>query len=646
MVERIGVFICDCGTNISDIVDTTALKEFAGRHKDVAEVIIHKLWCSEQGRQEMKRLILEKGFSRIVVAACSPKQHELTFQKVLESAGLNPYLMQMTNLREQIAWVTTDKKAATEKAKGQLNAALLRVKHQQPLEKTEIECKSDFLVLGAGITGMSAALTLAQKNRKVYLVEKEPWIGGKVVAYEDVFPNLECAPCMLEPKEDDVLHNEKIVLLTNSEIENVKGYFGNFEVQIRQKARFINADKCLNCGACFESCPVQVKNKFNGNLSQRHAIYAAFTGVLPNVPVIDPNHCLRFQGKDCQLCAQSCPMGAIDYAQQDRIVNVEVGAMIVASGFDLLDAGQIKNFSGGLSNVVDAFQFERLISTTGPSEGKIVTADNVPPRSIAFVHCAGSRDKNYKEYCSGVCCAYTLKLAHLARKKLNNEVKTYEFYSDWCLPGKGYQEFYNKMSSEGTEFIRVANPNSLNISAKEKQLNIEFEGKSVLVDLVVLATAMVPSAQQQKLAALLELSVDKDGFFASEHDKISPASTMSKGIYIAGSCAGPKDITQSVLGGQAAAGMALNRIVPGEKLELEPATAKVDEKLCGGCRICIALCPYQAINYDSEKKTAVVNEILCMGCGVCGAGCPSGAIQNKHFTVEQIFSEIEGVLDE
>lgn len=644
MEERIGVFICDCGTNIVEMVDTKELAEFARKQNGVVEVKIHRLWCSEEGREEIKRTISEKKLSRVVIAACSPKQHEVTFQRALTAAGLNPYLMQIANIREQIAWVTQDKAQATKKAIIQLKAALKRVVHHIPLEKTEIGCKSDFLVIGSGISGMSSALTLAQqKNRKVYLVEKEPWIGGKVVAYEDIFPNLECAPCMLEPKEDKVLHHERISLLTNSEIRNIKGFFGNFEVQINQKARFVDAEKCINCGACYEVCPVKVKNKFNGNLSERRAIYSAFTGVLPNVPVIDRELCLRFKGENCRLCQDACPFAAIDYEQKDKLINVEVGAIVVATGFELLDVSKTSSFPAGSPNVLNSYQFERLISPTGPTEGKILTADNNPPASIAFVHCAGSRDKNYKEYCSGVCCAYTLKLAHLVHKNLK-DTKIYEIYSDWCLPGKGYQEFYNKMLSEGTQYIRVANPNDVQIISEGKGIRVKYGDASVAVDMVVLSSAIIPI--KDGLADLLGIALDKDGFYAAEHDKISPAATLVKGIYIAGCCSGPKDITQSVSQSEAASGIALSEIVPGEKLELEVMTAKVDEKLCGACRVCISLCPYQAITYDGDKKQAVVNEVLCLGCGVCGAACPSGAIQNKHFTLEQIFSEIEGVLND
>lgn len=648
MVERIGVFICDCGTNIAEVINTRELADFASRQDDVTDVIINKLWCSEEGRKEMRKAIKERGITRVVVAACSPKQHEKTFRKVLSTAEMNPFLLAMANIREQVAWVTKDKKLATRKALAQLSAAIKRVRLQTPLEESFVECKGDFVVIGAGVAGMKAALTLAQqKNRTVYLVEREPWIGGKVAAYEAIFPKLECGPCVIEPEMDGVLHNERIRLLTGSEVNDVKGFFGNFNVQINKKARYVDMEKCTGCGACCGVCPVKVKNKFNGDLTERGAIYTAFPGVLPNVPVIDSANCLRFKGESCDKCQKACPAGAIDYAQKDEELDVSAGGIIVATGFDLLDLAPLKNFALGLPNVLDSYQFERLISATGPNDGKLRSPDGRAPKSIAFVHCAGSRDRNYKDYCSQLCCASTLKLAHLARQKAGPELKIYEIFSDWCLPGKGYQELFDTASGEGVEFIRVANPNTIEVSpGGENDLTVKYGEASITADMVVYSPALIPAGGSKKLAALLGIGEDKHGFFAAEDDRISPAGTTSRGIYVAGCAAGPKDVPQTVMQAQAASGMALAAIVPGEKMELEAATAHVNEKLCGACRICLPLCPYQAIRFDETKKSAVVNEFLCPGCGVCASACPAGAIEHKHYTQEQILSEIEGVLHE
>jgi heterodisulfide reductase subunit A len=648
MSEKVGVFICDCGANIADLINTREVADAAATMENVAHVSIHRLWCSEEGRQEMKRLIEEKAITRVVVAACSPKQHEPTFQKVLASAGLNPYLVAMVNFREQIGWVTKDKAAATRKAISQLRAMVNRVQLQVPLEKMEIECRNDFLVLGSGIAGITAALTLAQKNRQVYLVEKEPWIGGKIHSYEDVFPNLECAPCMMEPKEDAVLHSERIKLLTLSEVKNIKGFFGNFDVDIQKKARYVDIEKCIGCGACFDACPVKIRNKHNGNMSERGAIFSAFAGVLPNAPVIDMENCLRAKGQDCHACADSCPFGAIDYTQKDEVISAPVGAIVVATGSTLMDISGMTHLSPADPEVYTGQQFERIISATGPTAGQVLLKNGAPPKSIAYVHCIGSRSQNYKEYCSGVCCQYLLKLSHLAKKKMGpeNAATMYEIFSDWCMGGKGYQEFHDRMAKDGDEYIRMNDTNDIKINRVGEQLEIDYGTGKITVDMVVLAPAIVPADGHEQLSKLLCIPEDKNGFNAAENERISPASTTTGGIYIAGCCAGPKDVPHSVLQAQAAAGMALHVLVPGEKLELDPATAEVNEKACSGCRVCISMCPYQAISFDETAKVARVSQVLCKGCGTCASACPSGAMSNKHFTNEQIYSEIEGVLHE
>ncbi len=644
MTVRIGVFVCDCGSNISEALDTAALADYASKHRDVVRVSIHKLWCSVDGREAMRREIEENRLTHIVVAACSPKQHEPTFQKVMGSAGKNSFLLQMANIREQIAWVTRDKGQATEKAKAQVKAALERVVRHDPLEKPSMECKKDFLVLGAGVAGMAAALALAQKNRTVYLVEREPWIGGKVVSYEDAFPKFECAPCMLEPKMDEVLHNERIRLLCGSTIDNIKGFFGNFEVQIRKKARMIDSEKCIACAACFEACPVTVKNKFNGNMTDRHAVYTPFVGVLPNMAAVDGDNCLRSKGENCTKCQDGCPFGAVDYEQKDEIVTAEVGAIIVATGFDVLPVTALPGLAPGTPNIYTSFQFERIISSTGPTEGRILNYNGVAPKAIAFIHCAGSRDPKGKPYCSAICCANTVKMTHLARKKMNGEpAEIFEFFSDWCLHAKGSEEMLNKVREEGTHYIRVENTNSLQVSPGGGRVAVRYNGGSVAVDMVVLSTPVVPDPETAGLAEKLGLNLDEYGFLAAEHDRMSPAGTTTRGVFIAGCAAGPKDIPHTVMHAQAAAGLALSAIVPGEKLELEAATSHVDQDRCGGCRVCVPLCPYQAIRFDEEKKASFVNEILCKGCGVCVAACPSGAILNRHFTNDQITSEIKGL---
>ena len=346
MDERIGVFVCNCGTNISEGIDTAALVEFAKKQSGVTLAETHSLACSEDGCKVLAEHIRENNVTHVVVAACSPKQHEATFQRVLTAAGLNPHLLQMANIREQVAWVTPDRDEATAKAISQLDAAIRRVRRQEPIQKEEIDCNTDFLVIGGGVAGMSAALALAQKGRSVYLVERDPWIGGKVVAYEEAFPNLECAPCMLEPLMDHVLHHDRITVLTATEVVGLKGFFGNFDVTIHQKARYVDSEACMGCGVCYEPCPVLTKNRYDGNLSDRHAIFTKFAGALPNVPVIDMEHCLRAKGEECTACEESCFLGAIRYDDHDETKTLRVGGIVVATGYDLLPAESVRLWQG------------------------------------------------------------------------------------------------------------------------------------------------------------------------------------------------------------------------------------------------------------------------------------------------------------
>jgi len=642
--ERIGVFVCNCGTNISEGIDTESLVEFAKLQSGVTLAETHSLACSEDGCALLAEHIRESGVTHVVVAACSPKQHEATFQRALAAAGLNPHMLQMANIREQVAWVTPDRAEATEKAKSQLDAAIRRVQRHEPIDKEEIDCNTDFLVIGAGVAGMSAALALAQKGRHVTVVERDPWIGGKVVAFEEAFPNLECAPCMLEPLMDHVLHHDRITVLTGTEVVALKGFFGNFDVTIHRKARYVDGEACMGCGVCYEPCPVLTKNGYDGNLSERHAIFTKFAGALPNLPFIDMEHCLRAKGEECTACQESCFMGAIRYDDQDETSVLRVGGIIVATGFDLLPPSAVTPLADTSASVFGSYEFERMLCREGPTAGKILNRDGVEPKSIAFIHCAGSRDTRHKPYCSAVCCANTLKLVHLARHKLP-DATVYEIFSDWCLSGKGYDGLHRRVGEDGIEQIRVPNTNDLELTQQNGQIGISAPwGGEFLAEMVVLSTAIVPDGGAEEIAQILGLGRDGQGFFQTENDRIAPANTLNRGIYVAGCATGPKDISQSVLQGQAAAGMALSALVPGDKLELEAATSVVNADRCGGCCVCAPLCPYQAIDVDSETKTAHVNTALCRGCGVCAAACPSGAIQSRCFTDKQLRAELEGVL--
>jgi heterodisulfide reductase subunit A len=675
MNPKVGVYICSCGTNISENIDTEELSRFSDSLEDVAYVKPHSLLCSEDGKNFLADDISKSKPDRVVIVACTPKEHEKTFRNVLQKAGMNPFLFQMVNIREQVAWVTSDKNSATEKAKAYIRAAVKRVKLHEPLEKKEIDCNPDMLVIGAGPAGMEAALLFAKAGRKVCLVEKNPSVGGKVARYEDVFPKMECASCMLEPKMDEILHHENIELLRCSEVQEVLGFLGNFVVKIKTKATYVDKEKCIGCGACYEECPVTVKNEFDYSLSNRKAIFIPYTGALPNVPVIDTSNCIRFGNKqsdssrealeaglitqeefekfashDCDKCKKACMFDAIKYEDEDSVIERNVGGIVVATGFELFDPSVLPQFGyGKIPEVYTSLEFERILAQTGPTGGKMVMKNAQEPGTVAIIHCVGSRDKKYKEYCSSVCCLYALKFAHLVKKHLP-DAQVYDIYADWCVPGKDNQEFLDSVrNKKGVHFLHTTLPMNVSLKQKGNAIDLAYADvsggkKQISADMVILCPAMIPGKDTTALSDLLLVGRGKDGFFAEGHTKLAPVSTNIEGIFIAGCAQGPKDIQNSVAQGSAAAGQALSILVPGRKLELEVVTAEIDENACAECMICIGLCPYKAIVLDKDKKIAVVNTVLCKGCGTCVAACPSGSAQSKHFTNEQITAEIEEVL--
>ncbi len=647
--QRIGVYVCECGPNIKEALDIDEVVTFVQGLESVVLAKPFGLLCSKEGKELIAEDIKEHGLTRVVIAACSPKEHENTFRKILSGAGLNPFLLQIANIREQCAWIIKDKAVATEKAKAMVAAAVNRVGHHEPLEVKEIQCQADVLVVGAGMAGISAALTLAQKNRRVYLVERLPCIGGKVARYEDVFPSLECASCVLDPMLDEVLHNEHIEVMTLSEVQQLLGFYGNFIAGINNKARFVDTETCIGCGACVEVCPVKVKNEYSEGLDERKAIYMPYAGALPNLAVLDNEHCLRFRGKECTACQEACAFGSIDYEQEDQVRNLDVGAVVLATGFDIFDPKRAPQYGyGDIDDVYTSLEFERLLSSTGPTGGNLLSKNGQPPKNIALVHCVGSRTEKFNEHCSAVCCMYLLKFAHQAVKKLPG-VSITQFHSDLCLPGKKSQRFFNEILRKRTvDPVHIEAPDSIEIVEGRKEIlvkhtDIHGSSDTSAFDMVVLAPAIEGAKGSMEVAEVFDISQGEEGFFAEEQTEVAPVSTARDGLFIAGCAQGPKDIQGSVAQGQAAAGMILSRLVPGQKLTLEAATAQIDQDLCSGCNICMGVCYYKAINRDDGDKRVAVNELLCRGCGVCAAACPSGAIKANQFTDEQISAEIKAL---
>ncbi len=648
---RIGVYICHCGSNIAGTVDVADVTEFAKGLPNVTVARHYTYMCSDPGLDLIKKDIKELGLNRVVVASCSPRMHEKTFRQACDAAGLNPYLFQMANIREHCSWVSEDHGAATEKAKAQVSAAVRRVYYQEPLEVREVPVNPATLIVGGGVAGIQAALEIANSGNQVYLVEREPSVGGHMIQFDKTFPTLDCSACILTPLMSEVGQHPQIKLMTYTEVEEVSGYIGNFTVKVRRKAKYVNEDLCTGCGICQAKCPFKVPSEFEEGLGKRKAIYTPFLQAVPNVPVIDKEHCAFFLKGTCKACEKFCEPKAIDFKQEDRIEEIAVGNIIVATGYDSFDPSVIPQYGyGKYDNVLTSLQFERICNSSGPTEGKILLKDGSEPQAIAIVHCVGSRDKNYHEYCSRVCCMYGLKYSHLIKEKTKADV--YQLYIDMRCFGKGYEEFYKRLSDEGVNFIRgkVGQITDRVQGDEEKGKLIIIAEDTLLgkmiripVDMVVLCTALEAKSDAANVARLFNISRTADGFFLERHPKLDPVATSTGGVFVVGCCQGPKDIPDSVAQASAAAARVLATISKG-KVEVEAATAVINEELCSGCRICNQLCPFSAISFDEEKKVSRVNEVLCKGCGVCVAACPSAAIRGQHFTTEQILAEIEGAL--
>jgi heterodisulfide reductase subunit A len=650
---RVGVYVCHCGSNIAGVVDVVDVAAWAKHLPNVVVSREYKFMCSSLGQELIQKDIKELGLNRVVVASCSPQLHEPTFRNACLRAGLNPYLFEMANIREQDAWVTTDKLEATKKAKALTAAAVGRVAHQEPLESLLVPIDSNVLVVGGGIAGIQAALEIADSGNHVYMVEREPSIGGHMAQFDKTFPTLDCSACILTPKMVNVGQHKNITLFTWSEVESVDGYVGNFTVTIRKKARYVDESICTGCGVCQEKCPKKViDDVFEAGLGYRKAIYTPFPQAVPNYPVIDRENCTYFIKGTCKACEKFCEPGAIRFEQKDEIITVKVGNIILATGYDLFDARQVSNYGyGRLPNVFTSLEFERLTNAAGPTSGKVVLRDGkTEPKAVGIIHCVGSRDKNYNNYCSVICCMQGLKFAHLVHEKTGADV--YNFYIDMRTAYKAYDEFYQRVLEEGTLFVRgkVAEvTDAARYESEKGRLIIQVEdtlaGKQrrIPVDMVILSAGLQARADSKEVAQKFGISCSADQWFIEKHPKLDPVATMTDGVFIAGACQGPKDIPASVSQGAAAAARVLS-IIGQKEIEIEAATAIVDEKDCVGCQQCIATCPYQAISYLADIGKARVNEALCKGCGTCVGACLPKCINLKHFTDVQLVAEMVGAM--
>ncbi|MEM1563130.1 MAG: CoB-CoM heterodisulfide reductase HdrA2 [Candidatus Bathyarchaeia archaeon] len=649
---RIGVYVCHCGLNIAGSVDCKEVAEFASTLPNVVLAKDYRYICSDQGQELIKNDIREYRLNRVVVASCSPRLHELTFRKVCEEAGLNKYLFEMANIREQCSWVHLhDRKAATEKAKDLVKMAVAKAALLKPAKEIEVPIIRKALVIGGGVAGIQAALDLADTGYKVYLVEREPSIGGMMARIDKTFPTMDCSICILTPKMSDVGHHSNIELLTNSEVIDVKGYIGNFRVKVLKKPRYVKED-CSACGECSKVCPMTAPNEFDAGLAIRHAIYTPFAQAVPSTYIIDMNLCLNKDGvMVCDKCIRACERQAIDFTIKPETVELEVGTIIVATGADVFDPSKLPQYGyGKYLNVITSLEFERLINAGGPSGGRLIRpGDMKVPKRVAFIQCVGSRsNRTGRTYCSNVCCMNTIKDSLLIKEHWP-ETEIYVFYVDIRAYGKGFEDLYKRAKKEGVIFIRGL---PAEIIEDKKTRNLWLIGENTLLkepykmnfDMVILSVGLEPRKDSEVIQRLLTLSRTQDGFFMEAHPKLRPVDAATGGIFFAGCAEAPKDIKDSVTQASAAAARAGILMAKG-KVTVEAITPILDVEKCKACGLCIKVCPYNAITLNKELKRVEIVEAACGGCGTCAAECPSDALTQNHFTDEQIIAQIDAVTE-
>ena len=641
-LPKIGIFVCECGGNIGDVVDVKSVVETVKGWDGVAVAKYHKYLCSKPAQEMILDAVKKENLDRVVVASCTPRMHLATFQNVLERGGLNPFMLEFVNIREQSSWVHGPHASpeATKKAISLIRGGYERSRELEPLQTISEKGSREILIVGGGISGITSALELGYLGYKVHLVERKPSIGGNMAKLTKVFPTLDCAQCILTPRMAEVGRNPNVNLYTYAEVQDVSGRPGNYDVKVFMKPRGVDIQKCRSCGVCSKVCPVFVSDEFNEGLSQRKAAYIEFPQAVPSAYTIDFKACTK-----CGKCEQLCPAKAISLADQGCTVDLHVGGIIMATGYQLYDPLKLDTYGyGTYKDVITMMQLERLISATGPTGGYVKRADGTDVKRMAIVLCAGSRDKNYISYCSRICCMYALKQAFVLKKMLGIDVSIY--YTDIRATGKGYEDLYWRDQEAGVTFIRGKVAEIYKNSETGKLVavaedTVTGELTEQEFDMVALATPMVPPSGLKELADKMKVSIGEDGFVTEKHPKLDPVDTLVAGVFACGCGLSPKDVRDTVSDGLGAAAK-VGLFLKSDYVTTSPEKAYVISDLCDGCAACVPVCPTKAITLNEGK--AKVDPFQCNGCGACIPVCPKEAIDFRNATSRQLTAALRGVL--
>jgi len=641
--KKVGVYICHCGGNISDTVDVVKVKEAASKFPGVKIAETYEYVCSDPGQDLIAKGIKEQGINRVVVAACTPKMHLDTFRQNVKSAGLNPYFLEMTNIREQCSWIHGDKESATTKAIDLIRGAVERSKYLESLEPKIMPVNRDVLVIGGGVAGIMTSIELADKDFKVYLVERSPSIGGHMAQLSKTFPTLDCSQCILTPKMVYASQHPNIKIISMAEPTAIEGTPGNYRALITRKPRYVDAG-CTACGECAKKCPVKVPSEFEAGTLERKAIYTPFKQAVPRTYAIDTEHCLYFTKGVCRVCEKFCKAHVVNFNQKEETIELDIGAIVAATGFEQIDPKTLEEYSYGQHpDIVTNLQFERLML-----QGMHKPSNMKPPKKVAFVLCVGSRmittNGKGEEHCCKIGCMAAIKQALLLQKSFP-DAEPWIFYMDVRADGKGYEEFYAKALEHKVKFVRgrvaevvPVSEDQIMVRAEDTMLGEDVEG---LFDLVVLSVGIVPHPTAAELSKKLGIQMSGDNFYSERHFKLRPVDSHREGVFLAGCALSPKDVRETTLEAMATASRVATFVGKGE-IMVSPEVAYVIPERCDGCGVCIKVCPVGAITATTGSGVTI-NPISCIGCGVCVPRCPKQAMDLLHSTEEQLMAQVKGV---